>query len=369
MTALPLILIIILLYACGNYYIFSRLWDILPCHSPAAHWTFIIAALLLASSIILALALSRVLPTRAAGILYVTGTTWIFIFLYLLIALLARDAFLWIDNHLHLLPASPSRERVATLVALALVAATLAGGHACYLVKKRVEITVDTGKLNGKEITILLVSDLHLGHGTGKRELARWINLINAEHPDVVLVAGDIIDGDTRPLDRQHAWEPFHRVAAPLGIHACPGNHEYIAGIDKSLRFIHRAGIHVLRDTAVLLADAFYLVGRDDRQNPHRAPLDSLTRGLDRQRPVIVLDHQPTRLDEAIAAGIDLQLSGHTHDGQVWPVSCITRRLFEISHGHLQKGNTRFHVTSGIGIWGGKFRVGTRSEYVIIHLR
>ncbi|MDR2413506.1 MAG: metallophosphoesterase, partial [Odoribacteraceae bacterium] len=122
-------------------------------------------------------------------------------------------------------------------------------------------------------------------------------------------------------------------------------------------------------DSVAGVDNAFYLVGRDDRQNPRRAALRALTDTLERSRPVIVLDHQPARLDEAVDAGVDLQLSGHTHEGQVWPVSWITHRVFELARGYKQKGNTRFYVSSGIGLWGGKFRVGTRSEYVVIHLR
>ena len=93
-----------------------------------------------------------------------------------------------------------------------------------------------------------------------------------------------------------------------------------------------------------------------------------LTAPLDRARPVIVLDHQPIGLDEAAEAGADLQFSGHTHRGQVWPFTRATDRIFELSHGFLQKGRSRFYVSTGLGIWGGKFRIGSRSEYVVIHL-
>jgi predicted MPP superfamily phosphohydrolase len=125
----------------------------------------------------------------------------------------------------------------------------------------------------------------------------------------------------------------------------------------------------VARDTALVVGGAFTLVGRDDRSNPRRAALRELTRDVDRALPLIVLDHQPYRLDEAVEQGVDLQLSGHTHRGQVWPFSWITDRLFELSHGHELRGTTHLHVTSGIGLWGGKFRVGTRSEYLVIHLK
>ena len=370
MKTLPVILAL-LLYLAGNLYIFLRLWQALPCHHPLLKWGIITGGTLLATSILLAFLLSSILSTSLAGILYSLGTTWIFIFLYLLLATLARDLFLWIDDRVHLLPDFPSKPRVTYLVATAIVVAALLGGHACYLLKKRVELTVDTGKLPpGESIKLVLVSDLHLGHNTGARELARWVDLVNAEYPDVILIAGDIIDSDPRPLEESRAWEWLQRLEARWGVYACPGNHEYIANIDRSLRLLRQAGIRVLRDTVINVAGAFLLVGRDDRQNPRRASLQELTRDLDRDAlPVVLLDHQPFHLREAVASGVDLQLSGHTHHGQVWPINWITDHVFELAHGYKQDGRAHFYVTSGIGLWGGKFRVGTRSEYVVIHLK
>ncbi|MDR2413714.1 MAG: metallophosphoesterase, partial [Odoribacteraceae bacterium] len=232
MKTLP-VLIVLLLYAGGNFYVFLRLWQVLPWHAPVTRWIVIAGGIFLSTAMILSFVLSGLLSTRLVGLLHVVGTTWIFVFLYLLMATLARDLFLWIDGRVHLLP-FPSRERVTYLVALLAVIAVLVGGHICYLHKRRVELTIDTGKLAGREITLLLVSDLHLGHGIGNRELARWIEQINSERPDVVLVAGDVIDSDLRPLEERRAWEVLRRIDARCGVFACPGNHEYIAGIDRS---------------------------------------------------------------------------------------------------------------------------------------
>jgi predicted MPP superfamily phosphohydrolase len=180
-----------------------------------------------------------------------------------------------------------------------------------------------------------------------------------------VLIAGDAIDNNLRPLIAGGLAESFRRIESRYGVFIAPGNHEYIAGIDESLSFFREDEVTVLRDSAALIGGRFYAVGRDDRRR-RRASLASLTAPLDRSKPVVVLDHQPYHLEEAEQAGVDLQFSGHTHRGQVWPITWIVDSMFEKSYGFLQRGNTRYYITSGIGIWGGKFRIGTRSEYVVI---
>jgi len=145
------------------------------------------------------------------------------------------------------------------------------------------------------------------------------------------------------------------------------GNHEYRD--TRSVDFIRDANIHLLRDSVALIDNRFYVVGREDKSNTERKPLEELTAGLDPLKPIILLDHQPNQLEEAEKNNICLQLSGHTHHGQIWPLSLITQLIFEKAHGYLKKGNSHFYVTSGIGIYGGKFRIGTQSEYVVINLK
>jgi predicted MPP superfamily phosphohydrolase len=111
------------------------------------------------------------------------------------------------------------------------------------------------------------------------------------------------------------------------------------------------------------------VIGRDDRSNPQRKPLEQLMAGVDKSKYTIVLDHQPYHLEEAEHCGADFQLSGHTHYGQLWPISWIEDAMYEDAFGPLQKGKTQYYVTSGIGIWGGKFRIGTHSEYLVATLK
>jgi predicted MPP superfamily phosphohydrolase len=211
-----------------------------------------------------------------------------------------------------------------------------------------------------------MLSDMHIGYHNPRKELARWVDMINAEQPDFILIAGDIIDGSMRPLLEENMAEEFHRLKAP--VYACLGNHEYYAGNPEARQFYKDAGIHLLIDEATVIDSCIMVIGRDDRTNRRRKPVKEFNT---QNSPfyTILLDHQPYNLDRAEAAGVDFQLSGHTHRGQVWPVSWVTDHIYECSWGSHQRGNTQYYVSSGMGIWGGKFRIGTQSEYVVATLK
>lgn len=192
------------------------------------------------------------------------------------------------------------------------------------------------------------------------------MDIINAEHPDLILIAGDIIDISVRPLLEERAAEEFHRFKA--SVYACLGNHEYYSGSSAAQQFYNDAGIHLLRDSVARIG-GISIIGRDDRTNMRRKPLADIMKqaGIDTTTDfTLLLDHQPYHLEEAETCGVDFQFSGHTHHGQVWPVSWITDAIYEDAFGPLTKGGTKYYVSSGMGIWGGKFRIGTRSEYVVL---
>ena len=164
--------------------------------------------------------------------------------------------------------------------------------------------------------------------------------------------------------------EEFHRLKAP--VYACLGNHEYFSGEPQARQFYHDAGIRLLIDEAAVVDSSIVIIGRDDRSNRDRKSVHELMGDREqlttmcRQSPyIIVLDHQPYHLEHSEAAGVDFQLSGHTHRGQVWPISWITDAVYECSWGTYHRGHTQYYVSSGLGIWGGKFRIGTQSEYVV----
>lgn len=299
------------------------------------------------------------LPINLASACYEVGNSSIFILLYLVIAFLLLD----LGRLLHLVPRSWLFSNwITATVMFAVMAALFIGGNIHYNNKVRHTIQLTTDKHLGRPVKVVMMSDLHIGYHNRRKELARWVDMINAEHADLILIAGDIIDGSMRPLIEENMASELRRLNAP--VYACLGNHEYFSGEQQAQKFFADAGITLLRDSMACVGQ-LCIIGRDDRSSLHRRSVAELMRRADRSKYTILLDHQPYHLDRAERAGVDFQLSGHTHRGQLWPISWITDRIYECSYGSWQRGNTQYYVSSGLGIWGGKFRIGTCSEYVV----
>ena len=221
---------------------------------------------------------------------------------------------------------------------------------------------------DGQSLKVVAISDIHLGYATNKTMLAGYVDMINAQRPDIVLIGGDLIDNSVAPLRYEHMEEELSKIYAPLGVYMVPGNHEYISGIEESEKFIAQTPIVLLRDSVAILPNQIQLIGRDDRHNKGRKTLGQLTANLDKSKPVILLDHQPYDLEKTEEAGVDLQFSGHTHRGQVWPMNWIVDHLFELSYGIKKIGNSTIYVSSGLSLWGPPFRIGTDSEMVVFNI-
>ncbi len=362
--------IILLLFVCANVYVLWRLWHLVPPSAPTVRIVVLVCGIVLTLAFFGGMAArGTALPVWLTSLVYRIGTAWLFIFLYLLIAFVAGDLL----RLVHLIPKGIVTGNWLTLAILTgALTVIFTIGNIVYHNKRRVEISLETDHL-AHPLTIVVASDLHLGFGIGRGELARWVDMINRQRPDAVLFAGDVIDTSTRPLWQLDYAAELRRLDAPYGVFAVPGNHEYISGIDESVRFLEHSGIRVLRDSVAVIAGEVAIVGRDDASNRERKTIDQLTAPLFDDQTTILLDHQPLRLEEAARAGIDLQVSGHTHRGQLWPATWITDRIFQFSHGtHTRpgaSGTTTYHITQGLGIWGGKFRLGSRSEYLVVTLR
>ncbi len=344
-------------------YIAWHVWTLLPL---TAIWKTLIIVLGVGCFLMLFLSVARKfdsLPLPLAQLSYEIGTSSIMVLLYLVSLFLVLD----LGRLVHLVPKSLLYHNwYASVGIFVLLLGVFLYGNLHYYNKVRVPLELKSTKPLPKDYKVVMASDLHLGYHNPRKELARWVDMINAEHPDFILIAGDIIDGSMRPLLEERMAEEFHRLQAP--VYACLGNHEFYAGHPESKQFYKDAGIHLLIDNCAVIDSCIVIIGRDDRTNMRRKPIKDLMNGV----PVgytIVLDHQPYNLDRAEAAGVDFQLSGHTHRGQVWPISWITDHIYECSWGSHRRGNTQYYISSGIGIWGGKFRIGTQSEYVVATLR
>lgn len=338
-----------------------RFWQILPFGRPLK-WGFAVLYFLSSATLFIHYGFEKQMPMGLATVTYELGTSWLIFFLYALLFFVVLDLL----RLTHLIPGSFLKDSPAgSCVVLGGISLLLAGGYLHYHHKYREEIEIVSAKAPERPVTVVLASDLHAGYHNRRGELSRWVDMTNGEHPDLVLFAGDILDGSIRPAREWHYEEEFRRIEAP--VYSCLGNHEYIGKLDYPLAFFEDAGIHLLRDAS---ADAagILIIGRDDLSNPGRTALPDLVPPQD-SIFTILLDHQPYHLEEASDCRIDFQFSGHTHHGQIWPGNWVTDLLFEKAYGAYRKGDTRYYISSGLGIWGGKFRIGTRSEYIVLHIR
>ena len=354
----------LLLMLGGLIYALWHVWCILP--FPKL-WKWVVVAVIAISFFGMFMIFGRgmeKMPLGLASAVYQIGTSMIFILLYLVMIFILLD----ILRLVHLLPSTYFHENwAATLSITGFLIVIFAWGNIHYNNKVRVPMELSTDKPLAKDYKIVMMSDLHLGYHNRRAEFARWVDKVNAEHPDLILIAGDIVDKSIRPLMEENVAEEFHRLEAP--VYACLGNHEFFSSKPKAKEFMAAAGIHLLQDSCVSIDSCIYLIGRDDRMNPSRKTLKDLLANAPKNQYTIVLDHQPYHLEETAECGIDFQLSGHTHRGQVWPISWITDALYECSWGPYQRDHTHYYISSGIGLWGGKFRIGTQSEYVVATLK
>ncbi len=252
------------------------------------------------------------------------------------------------------------------------------------------ELYVDKEAGNLDSLKIILAADLHMGYSVGVGQIRQMVEQINREDADLVVIAGDIFDNEYDALeDPEELAEILAGIRSRYGVYACYGNHDIrekvLAGFTFSGSgektsdprmdaFLEMAGIRLLREEGVLIEDAFWLYGRPDYSRPGRGirtrkTPEQVTADLDLTKPVIVLDHEPLELQELADAGVDIDLSGHTHDGQMFPGNVVTGFLWENSYGYLRKDNMHNVVTSGVGVFGPDMRVGTKSEICRITVR
>ncbi|MDR1779446.1 MAG: metallophosphoesterase [Tannerella sp.] len=318
----------------------------------------------------------KILSDSLFDIIVVVCNAWYIASIYLSMGLILMQAIRLSDRLWKWYPAriraGLPRIRVASLALLlfAVIALMFKGYYnANYPAVKHIDIQLAKHIAGRDSLTIAVMSDLHFGERIGRENAKRYVDLCNAQHPDIVVLPGDLIDYESHFAIREHIEDELRRLEAPLGVYITPGNHEYRANRLAKLQWLRQTGGIVLIDSVAMPTPDFYIVGRDDAINKRRAALSVIMRNLDRTKPIILLDHQPTRLSEEVMNGVDLAIHGHTHNGQIWPNSLVLSLYYELSYGYGRKGDTQFYVTSGTGFAGPPFRIGTRSEIAVIHIR
>lgn len=368
------------IYGLVNFYIVRRGAQALGGY-PTAKVVFMAAFIALT----LAYPLGRILMALGRNSLsspfIIAGSFHMVVMLYGFLGTVLIDLVRLLNAFVHFLPKSfsarPGPAGLVLFLAVAGVTALSIVAGAYNAVRPRtVDLDLSILKKAGTidRLTIVMASDLHLGTLVGRSRLEKVVERINALGPDVVFLPGDIVDESVTEREEAEFSLIMARIRAPLGIYAVPGNHEFYSGLEKTLACLRSCGMVVLEDEAVKVADAFVLVGRRDPSSltpkEPRLPIREILakHDFDDRLPVILLDHQPLRLEEASLAGVDLQLSGHTHAGQIFPLDIVNRMVWELNWGYLRKGDTQYYVTSGVGTWGPPVRTGSRPEIVRIRL-
>lgn len=229
-------------------------------------------------------------------------------------------------------------------------------------------VTIEIDK-PGEDMRVVMASDFHLGVLSGKRHLEQFVQLSNEQKPDLVLLAGDLVDDSPKRFIRTGMGEVMKNLHSTYGVYGILGNHEYYGNeIPAVKQAMADAGVQILMDETILVGKRFYLTGREDVTNKNRLPLSEM-KPENTEMPWFVMNHTPDDLDEPANLGADFHVSGHTHKGQLWPNHLITERTFELDYGHRVKEKMHALVSSGFGFWGPPTRIGSRSELWVIDIQ
>lgn len=220
-----------------------------------------------------------------------------------------------------------------------------------------------------KPLRIGVASDLHLGRLFGGKELDKLAQIMDEQKVDLILLPGDIMDDNVTAYLAENMRPHLAKLHAPLGVYATLGNHDFFGYQNEITDEIRKAGITVLKDQTFTINNELVLIGRNDDLDKHRPSTKNLLKQVNLALPIIVLDHRPSEVELHASLPFDLQVSGHTHKGQIFPANFITALTYRIDYGLEKIGNPYFMVTSGYGFWGVPMRLGSQSEVVIIDVK
>jgi predicted MPP superfamily phosphohydrolase len=265
--------------------------------------------------------------------------------------------------------AAPALARTRLAVVLGVPVCIVAWGADAYshLTVTPYAIAIPRRQATVTRLRLAVASDFHLGSRTRPGFLASFVDQINDLDVDLLLLPGDVVEGGRSGPATEALATPLRGLQTRYGVFAALGNHEGYGGVPRA--FFQRAGIVVLADSVATVPGVCHLVGRRDGHGARRASLAALLSQTDALLPTFVLDHRPVDLALVAAENVDLQVSGHTHHGQLFPLNLITGWLYDLSWGQRQLGRTHFVVTSGTQGWGPPVRTVGKSEIVVIDVR
>lgn len=293
---------------------------------------------------------------------HIVGSYWMIIMQYGIILFPIATICTWIF---------PSQLIViGSIVLLLFIISIAVGSYNAYTpVVRELSITLPKKDSKLNELKVVVASDFHLGLLSNKAHLQRFVKKSNEQQPDVVLLVGDLVDDDPIWFVKKGMSEVMKQLASTYGNYGVLGNHEYYGKkIPLLVEEMEASNVQMLLDETILVADSFYLTGREDLTNKERKQLSELA-PLKSNLPWFVMDHTPSNLFIPEKEGVDFHVSGHTHRGQMWPNHLFTRKLFELDYGYKQKGSLHAIVSSGFGFWGPPIRLGSQSEFWIVNIK
>ena len=374
-------IIVFTVYAVGSLYLFVRGWQSLEIIGRHRVWFAVVFWIAALSYIVSQALLMGGVSGSVLNIFFIIGSCWIAIMLYGFLMSFAIDIFRIIgwagkikpnfiyDNYM--------LAKAFIFGAFCIIVSIIFGVGFSKALHPRIthlEISIDkqAGHLN--KLRAVMISDLHLGHIHGDKFLTRVVDIINQQNPDIVFLAGDIYDGAIAPVIDNDLGANFNKLKTKYGVYFAIGNHEYLGarqmtdGLEKAVEYLISRGVQPLLDTVELIDGSFYVAGRKDKTDIERKSIPEILNDADNSLPLIILDHQPFNLHEAEQAEIDLQLSGHTHHGQMFPLNYLISRMYEKDWGFLQKNKTHYYISCGVGTWGPPIRTAGFSEIVVIDI-
>jgi len=367
-------------YAAINYYVFIRGWQALsslPHLKPFYAVIFVIAA----TSYIIAKFLDGKIPHLVYDAMIWIGSFWFAFMLYFFLSIILIDLIRLLNWKLDFFPQiinnnyeNVKRYLLAFVVLISSVIIFIGYLNTRKISVKSLSLEITRKQSALTELNAVVLSDLHLSTINGEKLLSQIVAKLNELKTDVVFIPGDIVDDRAETLKSEGIGVSLSKIKSKYGVFASTGNHEYINGINGTSKFITENGITLIRDSSLLIADSFILAARDDASKnsfakQRRKSLEEIISNANQNYPIILLDHTPFRLEEAEINGISLQLSGHTHHGQMFPLNFITKLIYEVSWGYKKKDNTHYYVSCGVGTWGPPVRLGSESEIVNIKIK
>jgi hypothetical protein len=331
---------------------------------------------MLAASLVAAPLAERLLPPAVSRWLAWPAALWMGVAFLLLVALAATDAVSVLMAASGGVEGPPARLRAALVVGGVGLASALALRSALRPpALNRVEISLPRWPLERDGYRIVQISDVHIGPILDRRFAADLVRRVNALDPDLVAVTGDLVDGSEAHLREEVA--PFAGLRARDGVFFVTGNHDYFSGVDPWVERVRRLGLRVLRNERVTLgegASAFDLAGVEDHRSRlySRGPGEDLPAALDGRDPsraIVLLAHDPSTFREASRRGVDLQISGHTHGGQIWPFGYLVRLVIPWVAGLYRDNGSACWVSRGTGFWGPPMRLLAPAEISELVLR